>query len=111
MKGTVLVSFQGLFCVYSSSTQQVLFGLINPNLYDESWNDIYFPFEIGCLTQKCVLVRVLVFYQLVRKKNGYGYGYGYGIKNHISCTSKERVRVLSQKVGTEKVTGTGHFTL
>ena len=56
--------------VYSSSTQQVLFGLINPNLYDESWNDIYFPFEIGCLTQKCVLVRVLVFYQLVRKKNG-----------------------------------------
>ena len=39
------------------------------------------------------------------------YGYGYGIKNHISCTSKERVRVLSQKVGTEKVTGTGHFTL
>ena len=39
------------------------------------------------------------------------YGYGYGIKNHISCAGKERVRVLSQKVGTEKVTGTGHFTL
>ena len=37
--------------------------------------------------------------------------YGYGIKNHISCMGKERVRVLSQKVGTEKVTGTGHFTL
>ena len=78
MKGTVLVSFQGLFCVYSSSTQQVLFGLINPNLYDESWNDIYFPFEIGCLTQKCVLVRVLVFYQLVRKKNGKSTGTGTG---------------------------------
>ena len=46
-----------------------------------------------------------------REKYGYGYGYGYGIKNHISCTGKERVRVLSKKVGTEKVTGTGHFTL
>ena len=39
------------------------------------------------------------------------YGYGYGIKNHISCTGKERVRVHSPKVGTEKGTGTGPFTL
>ena len=46
-----------------------------------------------------------------REKYGYGYGYGYGIKNHILCTGKERVRVLSPKVGTEKGTGTGHFTL
>ena len=46
-----------------------------------------------------------------KEREKYGYGYGYGRKNHISCTGKERVRVLSQKVGTEKVTGTGHFTL
>ena len=63
---------------HSSSTQQVLFGLINPNLYDEIWNDIYFPFEIGCWPQKCVLVRGLAFYQLVWKKNGKSTGTGTG---------------------------------
>ena len=46
-----------------------------------------------------------------KEKEREKYGYGYGIKNHISCTGKERVRVLSPKVGTEKGTGTGHFTL
>ena len=46
-----------------------------------------------------------------RKKYGYGYGYLYWRKNHISCTVTERVRVLSPQVGTEKGTGTGHFTL
>ena len=45
----------------------------------------------------------------VREKYGYRYGYGYGIKKHISCTGKEGIRVLSQKVGTEEVTGTGNF--
>ena len=74
----ILVSFQGLFCVHSSSTQQVLFGLINPNLYNEIWNDIYFPFEIGGWPQKCVLVSGLAFYQLVRKKNGKSTGTGTG---------------------------------
>ena len=78
MKGTVLVSFQGLFCVYSSSTQQVLFGLINPNLYDDIQNDIFFPFEICYWPQKYVLVRGLAFYQLVRKKNGKSTGTGTG---------------------------------
>ena len=39
------------------------------------------------------------------------YGYGYGRKNHISCTGKERVRVRSPQVGTEKGTGTDDLTL
>ena len=46
-----------------------------------------------------------------KEREKYGYGYGYGIKNHISCTGKERVRVRFPKVRTEKGTGTGHFTL
>ena len=46
-----------------------------------------------------------------REKYGYGYGYGYGRKIEISCTGKERVRMRSIQEGTEKGTGTGHFTL
>ena len=63
---------------------------------------------------KIIEYLVLSFYQLVRKKNGKStgrYGYGYGRIIEISCTGKERVRMRSPQEGTEKGTGTGHFTL